>query len=195
MSLSCHFHRLQLEQSQERGFEPSGKTLAHVKSCNSCQRWYQNQRQMISSLRRQARTPQPRQAPQLLPGVMAAIRHLPDNEVPLDRPAPSMSWNKWLAPAATVCLTIVIATQWNKAPSRDTTLIDGAKWLALSPEALVHQTTGQSINEWGKKLDEPLEQEWMLIKEDAKAAIGGMAGTFLPSKFSTLYTPTASQQP
>ena len=195
MSLSCHYHRMQLEQSQERGFEPGGKTLTHVKSCGPCQRWYQNQRQMITTLRRQARAPQPKEAPQLLPGVLAAIRQLPDDESPLDRPTPAISWSKWLAPAATVCLTVAIVMQWDKAPSQPTTQINSAKWLALSPEALVHQTTGQGINEWGEQLDQPLEHEWLLLKEDAKATIGGMAGTFLPSKFGALYTPAASQQP
>ena len=114
MSLSCHYHRMQLEQSQERGFEPGGKTLTHVKSCGPCQRWYQNQRQMITTLRRQARAPQPKEAPQLLPGVLAAIRQLPDDESPLDRPTPAISWSKWLAPAATVCLTVAIVMQWDR---------------------------------------------------------------------------------
>ena len=195
MSLSCHYHRLQLEQSQERGFEPGGETLAHVKSCGQCQRWYQNQRQIISSLRRQARTPQPKQAPQLLPGVLAAIRQLPQDESPADRPAPSIAWSKWLVPAATACLAIAMVTQWNKAPGQNTTQINSAKWLALSPEALVQQTTGQGIHEWGEQLDQPLEHEWLLLKEDAKAAIGGMAGTFLPSKIGAFYTPSTSQQP
>lgn len=195
MSLSCHYHRLQLEQSQERGFEPSDKTLGHVKSCAPCQRWYQLQRRMIHSLRRQARASQPEEAPQLLPGVLAAIRHLPDSKSPAGRTVPSNSWTKWLAPAATVCITLAIISHWDRTSPQHKTQIDTAKWLALSPEALVQQTTGQSIHEWGQQIDQPLEKEWMLLKEDAKAAFGGMAGTFLPSKFGALYSPNASQQP
>jgi hypothetical protein len=194
MPLSCHYHRLQLDRDLDQGYEPAGKTLAHVKSCGHCQQWYQSQRQMIHSLRRHAKTPGSQPSPQLLPGVLAAIRYLPEQELSSEQGRFTTLWSKWLVPAA-VCVTVVIITQWNQLPDHNQTKIDSPKWLALSPEAFVEKTTGLSIVDWGDQLDEPLEQEWTSLKEDAKAAIDGMTGTFLPSNISLLYPPSPVQKP
>lgn len=195
MSLLCRYHQFRMNHALDDDFEPSNLTLKHLKSCSCCQSWYQGQRRMITHLKNLAKSPPPIESPQLLPGILASIGAQSSRasaSVPKTTPMP---WQKWVMPVATTCVAVTVVVQMFVPLNLKPKPITNSKWLALSPEGLVQQTTGQSIADWGQKLDEPLEKEWLHLKEDAQAAAGGLAGTFLPSKFIASYQPASAQQP
>jgi hypothetical protein len=195
MNLFCLYHQFRTNNALDDGFEPASETLKHLKSCTCCQTWYQKQRRLIKNLKSRARSKTPIHPPQLLPAVLASIEnHSSDFNASAQRTTP-MPWQKWLMPVATTCVAITLIIQWTTPSPVEKLSPHTTKWFALSPEGLVQQTTGLSIADWGQQLDNPLEKEWSLLKEEAQATAGGLAGTFLPSKFVAFYQPASSQQP
>jgi hypothetical protein len=98
-------------------------------------------------------------------------------------------------PLATSCAAITAMVQLFLSNEIQPNAASNSRWLSLSPDGLIQHTTGLSIADWGQQLDEPLEKEWMLLKEDARATAGGLAGTFLPSKFVAFYQPSMNSKP
>ena len=195
MKWLCRYHKFRMNHALDDACEPPGRTLKHLKSCACCQSWYQSQRRLISNLRNLAKSKDSIESPQLLPSVLASINKGSATPSHASEKTTPLPWQKWLMPFATTCVAITLILQWANptAPVQSNDI--SAKWLALSPDGLVQQTTGQSIADWGQKLDQPLEKEWLLLKEDAQAAAGGLAGTFLPSKFMASYQHANVQQP
>ena len=195
MSLLCRYHQFRMNHALDDGFEPSSQTLKHLKACSRCQSWYQGQRRLITHLKSLAKSEHAIESPQLLPGVLASLNHQPNSSDSSSQTTTPLPWQKWLMPVATTCVAITLIIQWATPTAVEKPSTLSTKWLALSPDGLVRETTGLSIADWGQQLDEPLEKEWLLLKEDAQAAAGGLAGTFLPSKFVAFYQPPSSQRP
>ncbi len=195
MNLLCRYHKFRMHHTLDDGFEPSEKSISHMKACSCCQSWYQEQRQLITHLKRLAKSQEPFGSPQLLPGMMASMG-MSSSEEPVSAPATTpLPWQKWLMPLATSCVAITAIVQLFLSNEIQPNAASNSRWLSLSPDGLIQHTTGLSIADWGQQLDEPLEKEWMLLKEDARATAGGLAGTFLPSKFVAFYQPSMNSKP
>jgi hypothetical protein len=120
----------------------------------------------------------------------------PSSEEPVSTPATTpLPWQKWLMPLATSSVVITAMVQLYLSNELQPNVATHSIWLSLSPDDLIQHTTGLSVAGWGQQLDEPLEKEWILLKEDARAAAGGLAGTFLPSKFVAFYQPSMNSKP
>jgi hypothetical protein len=195
MNLFCRYHKFQMHRVLDDGLEPSEKSIRHMKACSRCQSWYQGQRRLITHLKQLAKSQEPFGSPQLLPGIMASMRNQ-SSEEPVSAPATTpLPWQKWLMPLATSCVVVTAMVQLFPANELQPNAVTNARWLSLSPDSLIQHTTGLSIADWGQQLDEPLEKEWILLKEDAQAAAGGLAGTFLPSKLVAFYQPSMNSKP
>jgi predicted anti-sigma-YlaC factor YlaD len=161
MSLLCRYHQFRMNHALDDGFEPSAQTLKHLKTCSCCQSWYQGQRRLITHLKSLAKSNGPIESPQLLPGVLASLSTEPPHAANPSQKTTPLPWQKWLMPAATTCVAITLLIQWAKPRTMEEPSNVSAKWLTLSPDGLVRQTTGLSIADWGQQLDEPLEKEWL----------------------------------
>ena len=195
MNLLCRYHKFRMHHTLDDGFEPSKKSIRHMKGCRCCQSWYQEQRQLIIHLKRLAKSHPPFGPPQLLPGMKAPMGK-PSSEKPVSAPVTTpLPWQKWLMPLATSCVAITAMVRLFSTHELQPNAATNSIWLSLSPDGLIQHATGLSIAGWGQQLDEPLEKEWMLLKEDARATAGGLAGTFLPSKFVAFYQPPMNSKP
>ncbi|MDG1890125.1 MAG: hypothetical protein P8L18_02350 [Verrucomicrobiota bacterium] len=194
MNLKCRYYQFQLENILENGQAPSGRLQRHLRACNCCFGHYHDQKALIGSLREQAMRQQEPHVPNLVPYVMKNVRDLSAEDRATELKQPESHWAGWAVPAATVCLVFAMVSMIHRSSLTEQPKVEKAPWLGLSTAALVQQTTGQSVRQWGQQLDQPLLEEWQLLKQHAVVASDGLAETFLPGKFYTLYKASDESQ-
>ena len=177
--ITCWLTRREIARCVDDEQPVAATVRRHMHGCAQCDRYYQQQKALVSQLTHEAGHDVFQPSPFLRGKIVAAVRRAAESESE-PTPKPRLAWASGLtlSVVAAVAIAIPLGLREPTPPPRSAELI--SKVIQLSGDEALEEATGQNLEGWTMTLNQPLESEIEYVMSDARSAIDSLAASFIP---------------
>src|SRR5438552_16140420 len=185
MRACCWFYKSVIRRCTDAGEPIPERTQRHVRDCPVCGEFYKVERALTRGLLAGAEFHRHSPSPFLRPRIMRSLERRSRVNEPVRKSLHPIWAAGLIVSLGVLCIFLTRTSQSSNSPSSPGSSA-GSRLMGRQLGNLVSRNSGQTVFEWSKAIDQPLESEMQLVVNDAKAAIWLLAQNFLPEKAPTL---------